>query len=630
MVLIGTAGHVDHGKSTLVEALTGINPMHLPEEHRRELTIELGFAHLQHPDGYTLGIVDVPGHEKLVKTMISGASGFQIALWVIDAKEGLMPQSLEHLDVLNLLGVPRIIPVITKAGLASESEIRETAQSVEQLTNLPVEIVDSRSRVGIPHLLETIFTACRSLGSDRSRAEALPYMPVDRCFVLKGVGAVVTGTLIRGELKEGDFVSISSHADAYRIRSLHNHNKVVAGIGAGHRVGVHLHGLKVEDVQRGDVLVPPDYPYRSRRLNAQIQLLKGARFDWKPGLRAHFLAASFEMECRLWGLAPSSTHTWIQIHLPREACFHPGQRFILRSTNPLVTIGGGTIVDIDPDRPRRVTEAEQDRARYFEASRPAVFELGALSKKWMCTPQDLQAQAIQTSAGLAWHAYNKAVGAGDAAQAIQTSAGLAWHSKLDALAASRLGDWIGRAKDQAMEWPFQSVATALKIKPDYVGRYLEFFLKTNFKGVLTLTSSTLRYDPRRGDLSVDENRLGEECLRKLRVAGLQPLRLAEYCAGTPVEKKTFDKVVARLLKEDRLIRIDNEFVLERSVWDAFKDQVQHAPAESFTASEFGKQFGLSRKYSVPYLECLNRTGALRRQGDRHIVVRRATVPSQKP
>ena len=121
-MLIGTAGHVDHGKSTLVEALTGINPMHLPEEHRRELTIELGFAHLRHPDGYTLGVVDVPGHEKLVKTMISGASGFQIALLVVDAREGLMPQSLEHLDVLKLLGVPRIIPVVTKAGVASKSE----------------------------------------------------------------------------------------------------------------------------------------------------------------------------------------------------------------------------------------------------------------------------------------------------------------------------------------------------------------------------------------------------------------------------------------------------------------------------------------------------------------------------
>jgi selenocysteine-specific elongation factor len=594
MVLIGTAGHVDHGKSTLVEALTGINPMHLPQEHRRELTIELGFAHLQHPDGYTIGIVDVPGHEKLVKTMISGASGFQIALWVIDAREGLMPQSLEHLDVLNLLGVPRIIPVITKADLATESEVRETTQSIQPLINAPVEIVDSKSKAGIPRLLERIFEACRSLGSDKSRVEALPYMPIDRCFVLKGVGAVVTGTLVRGQLREGDFVAVSSGSDSYRIRSLHNHNRSVPHITAGHRVGVHLHGLKVEDVQRGDVLVPPDYPYRSRRLNAQIQLLKDAPFAWKPGLRAHFLAASFEMECRLWGLVSSDSHTWVQIHLPREACFHPGQRFILRSTNPLITIGGGTIIDIAPDRSRRVTEAEQDRARYFEISKPAAFEVAALSKKWMYP---------------------------FARQDVRTPSGLLWDRKLDELAAAKFSDWIERAKDQAVEWPFVSVARALRIKPDYVGRYLACFLETNFKGLLTLTSSTLRYDPRRGDLSDDEQRVGEELLRKVGAAGLQPARLAEYNSGTANEKKTFEKVAGRLLKEGRLVRVDNEFVLERSVWDDFKSKVQRATLESFTASEFGKNFGLSRKYSVPYLEALNRANVLRRQGDRHVVVR---------
>ena len=210
MVLIGTAGHVDHGKSTLVEALTGINPMHLPEERRRELTIELGFAYLEHPEGYTIGIVDVPGHEKLVKTMISGASGFQIALWVVDAREGLMPQSLEHLDVLRLLRVPKIIPVVTKAGLATDQEIRETVDAVQQLAGGPVQIVDSINKSGIASLKEALFEACRAFISDRSRIAAPPYMPIDRCFVLKGVGTVVTGTLVRGELKEGDSVSLSS------------------------------------------------------------------------------------------------------------------------------------------------------------------------------------------------------------------------------------------------------------------------------------------------------------------------------------------------------------------------------------------------------------------------------------
>ena len=597
MLLIGTSGHVDHGKSTLVESLTGINPMHLPEEHRRELTIELGFAHLQHPDGYTLGIVDVPGHEKLVKTMISGASGFQIALWVVDAREGLMPQSLEHLDVLKLLGVPRIIPVVTKAGLATETQIHDTVQAMQRLTDGNPQIVDSLTRAGIPQLLENLFATCRSFDSGKSRIEALPYMPIDRCFVLKGVGTVVTGTLVRGELKVGESMSLSSHGGEYRIRSLHNHNAVVSNIPAGHRVGVHLHGLKLEDTQRGDVLVPPGYPFRSRYLNVTLDVLKESGFRWKPGLRAHFLAASFETECRMWGLVQSGTNTWVQIHLPEEACFYPGQRFILRSTNPLITVGGGTIVDIAPDRPRKITEPEQNRARYFDMSRPAVFELAALARKWMWEKQE-------------------AVPGG-----VRTASGLVWNTRMDDATDAKLSEWIARAKGEPAEWSFPAISTALKIKPDHLRSYLESFLAQHFKGVLTLTASTLRYDPRRGELSEPERQAAEELFGKLRSAQLQPLRMDEYFAGFRIDRKTFDKAAARLLKEGRVIRVSNEFVLESSAWEALKNRVRQSAAGSFTASEFGKDLGLSRKYSVPYLECLNRLGLLRRQGDRHIVVR---------
>src|SRR5678810_482358 len=153
--------------------------------------------------------------------MISGASGFQIALWVVDAREGIMPQSLEHLDVLKLLGVPRIIPVVTKASVATADQIRETVQAIERLTAGPVEIVDSLSKAGIPQLKETLFAACRSLSTDKSRIEASPYMPIDRCFVLKGVGTIVTGTLVRGALRVGQSVSLSSVGGEFRIRSLH-------------------------------------------------------------------------------------------------------------------------------------------------------------------------------------------------------------------------------------------------------------------------------------------------------------------------------------------------------------------------------------------------------------------------
>jgi selenocysteine-specific elongation factor len=370
----------------------------------------------------------------------------------------------------------------------------------------------------------------------------------------------------------------------------------VERISAGHRVGVQLHGLKVDDAHRGDVLISPGYVFRSRYINATIDVLKGSPFSWKPGLRAHFLAASFEMECRLWGLVQSEMNTWVQIHLPRAACFYPGQRFILRSTNPLITVAGGTIVDIAPDRPRHVTEAEQRRDRYFDVSSPTVFESAELARKWMGKDE---------------------VPFGD----LRTASGLIWHPRMDDLTSGKLAEWIRRANGEPAEWPFPAVSRSLKIKPSHVRPYLESFLAERFKGVLTMTSSTLRYDPRRGELSEAEHRAAEDLFVKLKSAQLQPLRLEEYFSLSRIDRKTFDKAAARLLKAGRLIRINNEFVVESSVWEALKTRVRRAQVDSFTASEFGKDIGLSRKYSVPYLECLNRMGILRRQGDRHVVVR---------
>jgi Elongation factor SelB, winged helix len=185
-----------------------------------------------------------------------------------------------------------------------------------------------------------------------------------------------------------------------------------------------------------------------------------------------------------------------------------------------------------------------------------------------------------------------------------------------------IAGWMARSKNEPAEWPFPAIASALKIKPEVVYPYLESLLGEQFKGVLTLTSSTLRYDPHRGDLSDPERRAAENLLGKLKAAQLQPLRLAEYFAESSVDRKTFDKAASRLIKDGKLIRVDNEFVMEQPAWEELERRVSGSGMAGFTASEFGKAFGLSRKYSVPYLECLNRTGVLRRQGDRHMVVKK--------
>jgi len=635
MILIGTAGHVDHGKSSLVRALTGIDPVHLPEEKERGMTIELGFAHVAHPDGYTLGIVDVPGHEKLVRTMISGATGFQLALWVVDAREGLMPQSLEHLEVLELLGAARILPVVTKADLASDTEVRSAVAAVDEtlagsrLGRFPVRVVDSISGRGIEELQDALFSACRTLTADPATLEAPAFMPIDRCFVLKGVGTVVTGTLVRGRLKAGESVALaSSPEDPWRIRSLHNHSTQVATIAAGHRVGVQLHGVRAGGVERGDILVAPAYPYRSDRVNVVLNLLADKSFRLKHGTQALFLAASWEMECRLWGRVDSEGRTFVQVQLPRETCFYPGQRFILRSTNPLTTVGGGTILDLAPDRLRRITAPELQFYRegnleaYVRDCPGGILEAGELETRWMRRAGALLEEAARSGLETA------------AAKMGRREASLFWHGDLTRRALDHLTELVSESGRKGNEWPLSTLARALGFRTVYARAFLESCLTgeafRRFRGVLTLGANTLRYDPEQGGLSEMERRVAEALVRRLGADRLRPERLAKYAESSGADRKTFDKVAASLLKDGTLLRIDNEFVLERGAWDHLRKGLMELPAAGATPAEFGKRFGLTRKHSMPYLECLNRMGLMRREGDRHRVVREKVARGLSP
>lgn len=635
MILVGTSGHVDHGKSTLVEALTGINPVHLPEEFERGLTIELGFAHLAHPDGYVLGIVDVPGHERLVRTMISGATGFQLALWVIDAREGVMPQSLEHLEVLDLLGAARVLAVITKADLASEEQIAATVAAAEaelektRLERFPTQVVDSLSGRGIDALRDALLEACRSLETDPERLSSPAFMPIDRSFVLKGVGTVVTGTLVRGRLEAGESVeTASAPGDAWRIRSLHNHNTQVASIGAGHRVGVQLHGVRPGGVERGDILVASNYPYRTDRLNAEIRLLAGKTFRLKHGVRALFLAASYEMECRLWGMRDSGGRLWAQVQLPRETCFYPDERFVLRSTNPLATVGGGVVRELEPDRLRRITDAELALyaggalADYVRTS-GGIFEVGELELRWMRREGSV-AEAVGKDPGLS--TTDARIGKRDVS--------LLWHEDLTGRALEHLGILAAGSGSGEKEWPFSRVAKALGFRTVYARAFLEWLLgredAARFAGHFTLSANTLRYDPEKGGLSESEQRVADALLARLDADGLRPSRLAEYGGASGSHPKTFDKVVSFLLKNGGLVRIDNEFVLARDAWLRLTQGLLELPEAGVTPAEFGRHFDLTRKYSMPYIECFNKMGFMRREGNRHRILRDRVARSLSP
>lgn len=357
MRVIGTAGHVDHGKSTLIAALTGTHPDRLKEEQEREMTIELGFGWLTLPGGEEIGIVDVPGHRDFIENMLSGIAGIDAALLVIAADEGVMPQTREHLAILDLLQIPSGMIALTKTDLIEdqdwlalvEADIREAVTGT-MLAGAPIVRVSARRKTGLEALLTQLAT---TLEGEAPRLDlGRPRLPVDRAFSMPGFGTVVTGTLSDGKLTLGEEVVLLPSGHKGRIRGLQTHKKKEEHAIPGSRTAVNVSGVAVDQIRRGDVLAYPGHYQPSRRLDARLRVLGDIRAPLKHGLEVKvFIAASESMATlRLLGadaLAPGETG-WVQLEMRTPVVAVRGDRFILRRPSPGETLGGGTIIDHQP------------------------------------------------------------------------------------------------------------------------------------------------------------------------------------------------------------------------------------------------------------------------------------------
>lgn len=375
-IIIGTAGHVDHGKTLLVKALTGIDTDRLQEEKKRGITIELGFAHLDFSDGTQAGIVDVPGHEKFIKNMLAGAGGIDLAMLVVAADEGFMPQTVEHLGILSLLGIRDGLVVITKCDMVEPEWVDMIREDVAQqvkgtfLEGKPVMAVSAYTGEGIPELREHLHKLVLKASEKSMR---VPFrLPVDRVFSVEGFGTVVTGTLIEGCIQEGEVAEIVPSGLTAKVRNLQVHGKDVETAYAGQRVAINLAGLKKTEVARGDAVVKPGTVRSSLMIDVRLQNLRNSQRVILNDSQVHLYHGSTEQLCKVVlldrdKLDPGES-CYAQLRMTAPVSTKAGDRFVIRFFSPLETIGGGVVLDDTPPPPQ-AQPARGDRGPFHPGER---------------------------------------------------------------------------------------------------------------------------------------------------------------------------------------------------------------------------------------------------------------------
>ncbi len=373
-IILGTAGHIDHGKTTLVKALTGIDTDRLKEEKKRGITIELGFAHLDLPCGNRIGIVDVPGHEKFINNMLAGAGGIDLAMMVIAADEGIMPQTIEHFGILTLLEIKHGIIVLTKTDLVDqdwlemvEAEILEQFQG-SFLENAPIIPVSAHSGEGLEELKNAL---SQIVSKVQDKKLSIPFrLPIDRVFSVDGFGTVVTGTLIEGRVKVGENVMLYPSLETPKVRSLQVHGSPVDVAVAGQRVAVNLSGIKKHQVVRGDTIAPAQSMENTMMVDVKLNSLASAKRSIKNASRVHFYHGTREILAKVILLdqdeLEAGESAYAQLRFEEELAMKVGDHFVVRFYSPLETIGGGIVLEANPEKHKRNQPAVIDSMQIKE------------------------------------------------------------------------------------------------------------------------------------------------------------------------------------------------------------------------------------------------------------------------
>ena len=625
-LVLGTAGHIDHGKSALVKALTGTDPDRLPEEKERGVTIELGFARLELPSGRTMGVVDVPGHEKFVRQMVAGATGIDVVMLVVAADDGVMPQTREHLAIIDLLGICEGVVAITKSDLADAEWLdlvrADVARLLEGTTleGAPIVSVSAKTGEGLPELLATLDTLA---GETKARQANLTMrLPVDRVFTIAGAGTVVTGTMWTGSVARDDSVEVYPSGVRGRVRGVQVHGEAVDKAQAGQRVAVNLAGMERDEIRRGDVLATPDTLTVTDRFDARFTFL-GTPGDDKPfvsGARVHVDHGTREVLGRVLlmdadSLAPGDS-TLAQVRLEEPLAPRYDDRFIVRSYSPVYTIGGGVVLDAMPPRRTRLGEHERELLEALLAHDLSSAAGGLLASRAMPMTSAEVAAALGVPRAHVADELNRAD-----LERIKVAGETAFvtHQALDALLSaieSRLLEFhADNPKATGISTSALRDTVDRRLSPKAFDAVLEV---AGSRGLAQVEAGQVRHPEAAVSAMLAEKTAADALLPLLERQGLAPETVSELAAETGTDVGVARKVLGRLASAGRIVRISSELHFSADAIRAARAALAtylNANPGGASAGELRDALGVSRKYAIPLLEYFDAQGLTRREGD---------------
>ncbi|MEE0783795.1 MAG: selenocysteine-specific translation elongation factor [Negativibacillus sp.] len=620
-IIIGTAGHVDHGKTALIKALTGIETDRIKEEKKRGITIELGFAYLDLPDGEKAGIIDVPGHEKFVKNMLAGAGGIDLALLVVAADEGFMPQTREHLGILSLLNISEGIIVVTKKDMVDEDWLEIVCDEVRQevqgtfLENAQIIPVSSYTGEGIEQLRQAIFTMIDQ--KTQIKNLDVPFrIPVDRIFSVEGFGTVITGTLIEGTMKVGDPVTVYPSRIESRIRNLQVHSQDVQEAYAGQRVAVNLAGLKKTDLNKGDVIAVPDSMHTTMMIDIHLTVLKDCDREIRNATRLHLYHGARDILCKIVLLDRDSVGAgescYAQLRLEEEIAVKTGDRFVLRFYSPVETIGGGVILDSNPFKHKRNDATVLESLKLKEGGSDRE-KISAALRDYSARFETLDFLQIQT--GIPKEQFDQQINKLIKDKvAFRVSDNVVIHT-----------DYLNRLKDSAVKllesYHKENPLREGMKKDEFRNKLIKY---EDISVVDKITDSLVNRKVLKyvnncvalADFEVQQDNNQQEIENAFLQGGFSPESPDQIAARFP-KVKNFKQVLESLVNTGKLVRVEEKILLHADYYNkALTLAKEHVDQNGqITLAEMRDLMGASRKFAVAVLEYWDKRGITKKVGD---------------